>query len=196
MALILSIESSLDVGSVALHNQGTLIDITHLGEPRQHASSLAPEIKKLLLKQNIKFDQLDAFAVAMGPGSYTGLRIGVSITKALCYALSKPLIAINTLDIMAFAAINQYNEKILYCPLIDARRMEVYFKLVDFELAEIIPTTAQVIDADFLADVLTNREVYFFGDGSSKVRKVVQNNKAKYADNIMPDADSLGELAY
>ena len=196
MALILSIESSSDIGSVAIHSSGERLVMVTLSEPRQHATKLAPVIESLVNEANIKLDELDAVAISMGPGSFTGLRIGVSIAKGICYALSKPLIAVDTLDVIAFNGKQLAKADELLCPMIDARRMEVYCKLLDNNLSEVIPTQAIVLEEGLLMDKLDRQKIHFFGDGSNKFKSMTPHPNASFTNGVIPDAEALGKLAY
>jgi tRNA threonylcarbamoyladenosine biosynthesis protein TsaB len=196
VALILSIESSADFGSVALHHSGKLISKVELSEERQHATNLAPSIDTLLKQTNTSLKSIDAVAVSKGPGSYTGLRIGVSMAKGICYSLKKEIIGINTLDVIAVNARQFAQQDDLLCPMIDARRMEVYCKLLDVNLNEIIPTTSVIIEDQLFADKLDNTRILFFGDGSEKCHKYFNSKNAVFIKNISQNAEALGQLAY
>jgi len=193
--VILSLETSTTVCSAALHEEGKLIgfEITHT--PNSAASQLAVMVDKLLKQQPGK---LQAVAVSSGPGSYTGLRIGVATAKGICYALSLPLISVNSLTLMAsqlqHSAVDIRNS--LLCPMIDARRMEVYTMLFDEKLDILQPVSASIIDESSYADVLNYKKIYFFGNGSGKCKAVINHPNARFIDNIFPSAESMGELAY
>ena len=140
--------------------------------------------------------ELDAIAVSKGPGSYTGLRIGVSTAKGLCYALDKPLIAVNTLLAMANEVNRQNHSQALLCPMIDARRMEVYTALYDGELNELEKTSAKILEENSFDETLNQKQVLFFGNGADKfmaLKTGVAN--AVFIDNITPSAWSVGLLA-
>ena len=140
---------------------------------------------------------VDAFAVAKGPGSYTGLRIAVSTAKGLCFALEKPLIAVNTLEALALQVSGFYSENHLFCPLLDARRMEVYCALFDKNLNSIEPTQAKIIDVDSFKEVLAKHPIVFFGDGAAKCEAILgANPNAVFTENaIYPSAKTVGQLA-
>jgi tRNA threonylcarbamoyladenosine biosynthesis protein TsaB len=195
MSLILSLETSTTVTSAALHDKGKLIsfEITHV--PNSAASQLAVMIDKLLKQYSGK---LDAVAVSSGPGSYTGLRIGVATAKGLCYALSVPLIALNTLELVAHQLLHSefYTLNSMLCPMIDARRMEVYTMLFDGELNVVSPTEAKIIDQFSFADQLQKNKIFFFGNGADKCRSTITHPDAVFVDNIFPSAEWMGELAY
>lgn len=145
-----------------------------------------------------KMDDLAAVAVSMGPGSYTGLRIGVSTAKGLCYALDIPLIAINTLEAMAngFKA-SHPGDSAFFCPMIDARRMEVYTAVYNHQLEEILPVAARIIDAESFAGLLENQEIIFFGDGAMKCSDVLAGNpNARFSPDFLNSAKDFTILAY
>lgn len=174
---ILHIDTATPVCSVALSINGTLSAYRDQNEPNVHASKLTLFIEELLLEAQITINQLNAVSVSKGPGSYTGLRIGVSVAKGICYALDIPLIAVNTLDALAQGfkislaeesnPVNELNT--LFCPMIDARRMEVYTAIYDVQLKIIEPTAARIIESDSF-DYLTNKhQLIMFGDGADKL---------------------------
>jgi tRNA threonylcarbamoyladenosine biosynthesis protein TsaB len=195
MALILSLETSTDVCSVAIHNEGTLLHEKIIREPQAHAAKLAPLIQETLRDTNIQISQLSAVAITSGPGSYTGLRIGTSTAKGICYAANVPLIAIPTLEVLAFQARQQADSNDLLCPMIDARRMEVYCQVFDRHLNAISRVDARVIDGTSFAELFAVHNVLFFGNGSEKCRPVLISERARFIENIVPLASALGVIA-
>lgn len=211
MALILSLETSTTVTSAALHREGKLIalEITHT--PNSAASQLAVMVDKLL-KQYVPTaastggpEKLQAVAVSSGPGSYTGLRIGVATAKGICYALSLPLISVNSLELMAHQIRSAKPEtrnpehetrNILFCPMIDARRMEVYTMLLDSSMNVMSPVEAKVIDELSFADQLKDNRILFFGNGSDKCKGAIVHPNATFVENIFPSAEWMGAVAY
>lgn len=199
MALLLSLETSTQTCSVALHNKGVLLAYQEVLEPRSAASQLAVSIQHVLRAATVKPAELQGIIVAAGPGSYTGLRIGVATAKGMCYALRIPLIAVNTLDVLASLGRDQINimsEEDFLCPMLDARRMEVYCKVVNYRLQELEPTQAKIIDQQSFMDYLIRGRVYFFGDGASKCRSIMNHPNSKFLENIVPLASRLGEMGY
>lgn len=203
MALILIIETSTEVCSVALINDGKLIDLIESREGQNHARLVTVFTQDLLSRNHIKSGELAAVAISRGPGSYTGLRIGVSAAKGICYAAHIPLIAVGTLEAMAkHIALNREQlgipeaEQILLCPMIDARRMEVYSTLLDKNGKVIKPITAEIIDESFLADELSGQQVVFFGNGSEKCQKVITSPNAIFISNINASAQHMCELVW
>jgi tRNA threonylcarbamoyladenosine biosynthesis protein TsaB len=198
MPLILHIETATDTCSVALSENGKLISLKETIKTRSHASVLTVFIDELLKEKKITAGNLDAVAVSKGPGSYTGLRIGVATAKGLCYGAGKPLISINTLQSMcaAFLLNKKHEDNFLYCPLIDARRMEVYFALFDNELRFVESTAAVILDETFLANHLKKNKIYFFGDGADKLKPLLSSNaNAFFANDFFPSAIGMIELA-
>jgi tRNA threonylcarbamoyladenosine biosynthesis protein TsaB len=196
MGLILNLETATTVCSVSLAKDGTLLSLKELNEDYTHAENLTVFIEDVLKQAKVKLSDIDAIAVSKGPGSYTGLRIGVSTAKGLCYALNKPLIAINTLEHLASSVIFSPSKTLsptaFFCPMIDARRMEVYCAVYDGQGKEIRPTAAEIIDETSFSDLLLNNPVYFFGDGSAKCKEVLSKNKnAFFIDDQVPSAKDM-----
>ena len=197
MALILSLDTSTTVCSVALHQNGTLLGCYELFTERTSAAMLTTLISNVISQTGHELAQVDAFAVAKGPGSYTGLRIGTSTAKGLCFALDKPLIAINTLTAMAEQIRAYFPAGHLLCPMIDARRMEVYGAIYATDSQEIQPTAAHIIDEQSFSNWLDRGPVVFFGDGADKCRPVVgQHPNAIFPEApVVPTARTVGQLA-
>lgn len=165
------IETATKSCSVAIAQNGVVLFTKQVNQQSAHATSITLFIDDVLTNAKLTYSQIDAVAVSKGPGSYTGLRIGVSTGKGLCYALDKPLIAIDTLQAMANGFILQHNLKqsdALFCPMIDARRMEVYCAIFDANGNKILKTEAKIIDSQSFNEILNQQKVYFFGDGASK----------------------------
>lgn len=194
MSLILSIETSTTVCSAALHNEGKLVafEITHV--VNSAASQLAVMIDNLIKQSG----EPDAVAVSSGPGSYTGLRIGVATAKGICYALGIPLISVNSLELMAVQLRHSsFNiQHSLLCPMIDARRMEVYTMLLDQAMNVISPIEAKIIDSSSFADRLQDHEIVFFGSGAMKCRDTIMHPNARFIDGIFPSAEWMGGVAF
>jgi tRNA threonylcarbamoyladenosine biosynthesis protein TsaB len=197
MANILLIETSAEICSVAIESDGKILNIQMSNDAMQHATHLPVYIEnaiKLIRQQNIT---LDAVAVSAGPGSYTGLRIGVSTAKGLCYAIGCKLIAIDTLKIIATSLQQDIPANAIICPLIDARRMEVYTAMFDSNLNEISPAEAKIIDETSFSDI--NCPIYFCGSGAEKCSTVIKNPNAQFFTSVQPTANmmvSLAENAY
>ena len=203
MAVILIIESSTEVCSVALSVDGLLTDVKESKEGQNHARLVTVFAEELLSRNNIKPDKLSAVAVSKGPGSYTGLRIGVSTAKGICFARHIPLIAIGTLEAMTQHVIQNrklYNipedKPALFCPMIDARRMEVFSMLYTEDGSVLKPITAEIIDEAFLSEELIKNHVVFFGNGSEKCKKTLQSPNALFISDIDASAKFMCQLAW
>jgi tRNA threonylcarbamoyladenosine biosynthesis protein TsaB len=197
MALILSIETSTQVCSAAIARDGEIIDLRESFDDKTHAAMLTVFIGDLLKSNHINVKNLQAISVSQGPGSYTGLRIGVSVAKGLCYASQLPLIAVDTLKAMALMAKKKVHDpSVLLCPMIDARRMEVYSELFDFNLNQKRNIVAEVINSDSYHEILLTEKIAFFGNGAAKCRKLFENPNAQYIDGIYPSAGYMATLAY
>ena len=177
MCLILQIETATTTCSVALAGNGEVLAFKEVNERNIHAEVITLFIEEVVLSAGIKYDQIDAIAVSSGPGSYTGLRIGVSTAKGLCFALDKPLIAIETLEGMAHGVMNagQYKSDpdMLLCPMIDARRMEVFTSVFKNKGLKIKPVSAEIITGDSFAGLLKQHQILFFGDGAEKCMPIL-----------------------
>ncbi len=197
MSNILLIETATKVCSVGLA-QGNKIVALREDQTMQysHSSLLTSFIDEVVKEAGIGFHQLDAVAVSMGPGSYTGLRIGVSAAKGLCYALDIPLIAINTLHSLAATAVESgMTQADFFVSMIDARRMEVYNAVYDHSLKEIRETSAEIIDENAFTHLLEKGKVAFFGDGASKCKEVINHSNALFYDDIHPGVNGLLNFA-
>ena len=196
MALILSIDAATEKASVCLSEDEKIIGYCENEYQKEHASFIHKAIKKLLSNTNITLQNIDAFSVTSGPGSYTGIRVAMAAAKGFCFALSKPLITVNTLTVMALAAKkntpNQQN--VLFCPMIDARRMEVFTALFDNNINMIVKPKAIVLSELFLKDEINENKVIFFGNGSSKFQPFMKHENASFPDVVF-DAKNLAELS-
>lgn len=194
--MILCIETSTDVCSVALCSEGVVLkSIEYDGEP-QHASRLAPMISDLMSQASLNYRDLDAVAVSQGPGSYTGLRIGASTAKGIAYASGIKLIAVPTLSIMARAIFDADPDCRIACPMIDARRMEVYTSLIGRDGQIVSPTQAMVVDEASFGTELAHNEITFGGNGALKCQKVITSANASFLSGIAPLAKNMGQLAF
>lgn len=195
--MILSLDTSTTVCSVALHTlDGVLLGNYELFTERTASSRLTMLVQDVVAHSGHTLADVAAVAVAEGPGSYTGLRIGVSTAKGLCFALDKPLIGINTLAAMTEQIRAFYDADTLFCPMIDARRMEVYCAVYQQDGGEKMPTKAVVLDETSFADLLAESRVVFFGDGSDKARAVLTHPSAFFPTaQVRPSARTVGALA-
>ncbi|UOQ75836.1 tRNA (adenosine(37)-N6)-threonylcarbamoyltransferase complex dimerization subunit type 1 TsaB [Hymenobacter sp. 5516J-16] len=197
--LLLSLETSSPVCSVALHRvaDGTLVGQSELRLEKSHSSHLSVLVNQLLENTLHTLQDVAAVAVSDGPGSYTGLRIGAAAAKGLCYALDIPLLAVSTLQSLAHqvATYTAQPEQYLYCPMLDARRMEVYTALYRHDGAEVLAPTPLVLDETALAEHLAHHSLLFFGSGATKFHPLVANNaRAGFLPGIEPSAIAVGAL--
>lgn len=197
MACVLHIETATNVCSVAVSQNGELIFYREETEGPSHSSLLGVFVNEAVKEVRNKSIQLDAVAVSCGPGSYTGLRIGVSEAKGLCFGLSVPLIAIETLKVMAYRVSQESNldKSVLLCPMLDARRMEVYDSIFTHELEKVKETAADIVDESTFAEILASQTVAFFGNGAEKCKEVIGDRNSLFIDNIYPRAKDMISLA-
>lgn len=217
--MILCLETATPSCSVALVHNGEVLACEEDPKGQNHSEKITLFIDSVMKKTGISYNDLDAVAVSMGPGSYTGLRIGVSTAKGLCYAVSKPLIAIPTLEAMAYGGLNIINEisplrsapvEMTMIPMIDARRMEVYAAIFDENINKIKDTEAVIIDENSFSDLKKDHHLYLFGDGADKCAELFANDdkitvikdfycSAKYMNVIVQrklDAEDFVDVAY
>ena len=193
MAIILNIETATKNCSVSLSKSGkTIFFKEHADQGYSHAEKLHVFIDQVIKECQINISEINAVAVSKGPGSYTGLRIGVSAAKGLCYALNIPLIAVDTLEILA----NQVQKKDgLIVPMLDARRMEVYSAVFNNDLEKISETKAEILSTDSYAEI--NEKIYFVGDCQEKCQTVLTKNNFEFLPEIVyPSANEMSKLSY
>ncbi|MCG6190216.1 tRNA (adenosine(37)-N6)-threonylcarbamoyltransferase complex dimerization subunit type 1 TsaB [Maribellus maritimus] len=203
MAVILNIETSTEVCSVALGENGELLFEKESREGLNHSELLTVFIEELFTENNFNMRDIDAVAVSKGPGSYTGLRIGVSVAKGLCYALDKPLISVGSLDSMGiFTAQNiesffegNNDEDLLLCPMIDARRMEVFTALYKSSGQTVQTVSAQIIDENSFSEELKENKILFFGNGAQKCREHLSHPNALFNGPLKTSARFMLFLA-
>ena len=201
MSIILGIETSTKICSVALSKNNQLLALEEEGGDYSHSEKLTVFIQKVLKRAGLDLKDVDVIAVSKGPGSYTGLRIGVSVAKGLCYSLNKPLIAVDTLQAMArnpslILPPEEMMRGVLYCPMIDARRMEVYTALYNRENEMVEPITAKIIDENSFSRVLASHKIVFFGDGSAKCKEVLStNSNTIFNEEGFPSAQYINQIA-
>ena len=200
MSLILHIDTATEFASVCLTENDSILDFVSNNTEKNHGSFLHIAIKKLFSDLNIPISNLDAIAVTNGPGSYTGLRVGLASAKGLCYALNLKLITLDTLEVMAKASIDEYlmkkelNEDILFCPMIDARRMEVFTALYTQELVPVIKAKAKILDETSFADYLKSQTICFSGSGNPKFKELGSHKNAIFS-NVQYSSKNMVELA-
>jgi len=190
MALILNIETTTDNCSVTLAKDGELLNIAEQREGRLHASLLTTFIERVIKESGNSFDMLDAVGISKGPGSYTGLRIGVSAAKGICYALDIPLLAVHTLQAMNEQVVNNRQKyglhkgetNLSFIPMIDARRMEVYSAVFNIENEFERDVEAEVLDENSYSELLKNSKAVFFGNGAGKFQEIpLSNGDSEYS---------------
>ena len=196
---ILNIETSTTCCSAAITIDGKPVASVEQLANANHASQLPVFIQQLLHEANVNGWHLDAVALSQGPGSYTGLRIGASTAKGICYGLNIPLIPVDTLQVLcASVPSGVLPDNALLCPMLDARRMEVYtalYQQTGEQLSSISEVQAMIIDADAFAETLAEQPVYFFGNGAAKCQSVITHTNAHFIENIVPQAKYMGVLA-
>ena len=201
MALILCIETGTDICSVGIVKDGELVSLRESDAGRDHASKVGVFVDELLRETGISPQDIDAVAVGKGPGSYTGLRIGVSFAKGLCYALSCPLIAINSMEALANVAIEDYEAGIIdidewqdatLCPMVDARRMEVYAQLFNTKGEPCSEVSAEILTEESFAQVRNESRLIIFGSGAAKCTEVLSD---AIAIEITPSVRGMAKLA-
>ncbi len=202
MSLILCIETGTDICSVGIARDGEMVSLRESDEGRDHAKKVAVFVDELLRETHVKPQELDAIAVGMGPGSYTGLRIGVSFAKGLCYGLNIPLVAVGSLDALAQVAIEDHQvgiinvdcwDEAMLCPMVDARRMEVYAQIFDTQCAPQSEVVAEVVTEESFLQWRSTRPLVIFGNGAAKCCELLSD--AIYV-NVAPSARGLARLAH
>ena len=183
--------------SVALSEDGAVLFSKEEHDGPQHAVTLGVFVDEVLSMADSHAKPIDAVAVSCGPGSYTGLRIGASMAKGICYGRNIPLIALPTLKVLSVPVLlmDELPEDALLCPMIDARRMEVYSAIYDRALGEVKPVSADIINGESYREYLDKLPVYFFGNGADKCREVIKHPNARFVDNVQPLARWMFPLA-
>ena len=199
--MIICLETATSLCSVALCDSNGVISVRESSESKSHSSGLTVFIEELLTEQRIKAADLEAIAISRGPGSYTGLRIGVSVAKGIAYAASIPLIGIDTTLSMyhglASSGIPEASERsAIFCPMLDARRMEVYYALYDSSGNIIKDISAEVINSSSFSEIPEDRPIVFFGDGASKCREVIERKNVRFDELYSISASHMFVPAY
>jgi tRNA threonylcarbamoyladenosine biosynthesis protein TsaB len=194
MSLILNIDTASEKAHVSFTNDGLVLHSLYSDSQKEHASFLQTAILQLSKISGIKLSELDAIAVTGGPGSYTGLRVGMASAKGLCYALNKPFIIMSTLEILTVSALQLFpatDKSVLLCPMIDARRMEVFTAIYKNDLTPFLPPCAMILDETSFENDLSGNKLLFFGSGSKKWRSICKQDNAVFENVIlMPEAMS------
>ena len=197
MSKILNIETSTTVCSVSLSENGICKCVRENFSGNNHSELIGVFTQEVLAEAGVEPKDLNAVALSIGPGSYTGLRIGTSFAKGLCYGSDLKLITIPTLKIIAQNAKEKYSieDDALLCPMIDARRMEVYNCIYDASLGQVRETQPEIIDENSFAEILQNKKVYFCGNGAAKCKPFITHENAIFLDEVYPLATSMISLA-
>lgn len=198
MSYILHIDTATERAHVSLAKEGRLLQVLENDQQKDHAAFVQTAVQQLLHDTDISFEQLEAVAVTAGPGSYTGLRVGMASAKGLCYALNKPLLALNTLEVMARAVQLQHTvTDNLYCPMIDARRMEVFTAIYNSAMETEMEPAALVLDESSYEIYLQKNKIHFFGSGSAKWQQVCHHPNALFTTvSHLPEAFALLSYYY
>jgi len=199
MALLLHIDTATEHASICLSNNSQVISYAENIDPKNHGAFLQPAVQQLFQNCNYELSDIDAICVANGPGSYTGLRVGLASAKGLCYALNKPLVALSTLQIMAAAALShllktEQATDYLLCPLIDARRLEVFTAIYDVQLNTIVRPTAKILSETSFQEELNSNKILFTGSGHHKLKTMLQHANAFFY-NVQHNATNMISLA-
>lgn len=194
MSIILNIDTAVEVSSICIAENDVPIGAKINPSQKDSAAWLHTAIKELIAEKNISLQQLNAISVTEGPGSYTGLRVGMSTAKGFCYVLNKPLITVNTLKLMAYVARKTHDE-LLLCPMIDARRMEVFAAVLDKKLNFALAPTNLILNESSFMEWLSKERMVFFGNGSTKFQGIMKNSNAFFA-SIEANATSMVSLSY
>jgi tRNA threonylcarbamoyladenosine biosynthesis protein TsaB len=192
MNYILNIHTTAEKAIVNLTDKNRVLTTTTNERQKDHASFLHIAIKKILQDNDIAVNQLKAIGVTGGPGSYTGIRVGLATAKGLCFALKIPMMMFNSLELMAFCAIESFRGsdiESLFCPMIDARRMEVFTAVYDKNLNEVNAPTALVLNENSFDELAQNKNLYYFGSGAEKFKKLVETRSEKF-NYILSDISS------
>jgi len=198
MSFILNIDTSMQSASVSISKDGILLHELTNTDLKEHSSFLQPAIKKILELTEINIQKINAVAVTIGPGSYTGLRVGMAAAKGICFALNIPLITINTLEALAATAIETFGVKkpVLICPMIDARRMEVYTALYTTNLDNLLAPCAMILESNSFATYFSTYKIFFVGSGVNKWEKICIHRQEADFHNLEIKPQILNNLSY
>ena len=193
MAFLLALETTTKNCSVALFQDSNLMHLCeHNSDKYSHSENLTLFIEEVVQNTNIMLQDIDAILLSKGPGSFTGLRIGTSTAKGLCYSLDIPLVSVSTLKTMAFGMLREEDYS-FYCPMIDARRMEVFAAIYDQSNNEVREVRADIVDTNIYSNFLKEK-VLFFGDGAFKCKNIIRHPNAHFVDGFFPSARYMGAL--
>ena len=193
---ILCVDTTSEFCSVSLFDGDQLVNTVNSKIERSHSKLIISLVDKVIKESKIEISDVNAFSISRGPGSYTGLRIGLSCLKGFCYGLGKPLISLNTLKILAKSAKEKIDNKDSYiCPMVDARRMEVFTKLYNYSMEEITGDSALILDNNSFLNY-KDKIIYFVGSGSNKFEEISDNVNFKFLPDIIPNSVDMGELSF
>ncbi len=196
MAFILNIHTATDTAIVNLSENRKILGTLSNNDGKKHASFLHTAINRLLEQQQVSIKKLDAISITSGPGSYTGIRIGLATATGLCYALKIPLITYNSLEVIAFSTAAVVKDlDAFYCSMIDARRMEVYAAVYDYNIQEVLPPAAVILSENFLANIPTSRKIYLSGNGSDKFKNITRRTNFNFLSQDI-SSESLSEFSW
>lgn len=198
MSLILNIDTAQEIARLSLAENGEVLVGLDNGQQKDHASFVQPGIRQMFEKLGRPMSDLNAVAVSIGPGSYTGLRVGMASAKGICYAMQIPLIGVSTLELMALGAQMTVHDVDAWCPMIDARRQEVFTAIYDKELHPILPPQALVLEPGSLKEFIKKYRILFFGSGFIKWKKIIlhdHNHKRCIFENILIENKPLAILS-
>lgn len=194
MSLILFIDTALEKAFAGVSMAEHLLLAKENEKQNEHAAFIQPAIHEMLQELNYRVDDIDAVGITIGPGSYTGLRVGMATAKGLCYALNKPLVAASTLEVLTTAALEKFPGFDLYCPMIDARRQEVYTALFDADMHVVTAPHALILDEQSFAHELAQKKILFFGNGASKLGNFLHTNGNGYLEKVDYNATHLSKI--
>jgi tRNA threonylcarbamoyladenosine biosynthesis protein TsaB len=196
MVHILNIHTATETAIINLMGDQEILGTFSNHETKQHASFLHTAIKELLQYHSIDIKNLNAIGVTSGPGSYTGIRVGLATAKGLCYALKIPLITYNSLELMAISTTNLAKDNTaFYCPMIDARRMEVYTAIYNYDIEEMTPPSAIILDENSFGEILNCCKIFFSGSGSYKFQQITKHASAVFLNHEI-SAESFAKIAW
>ena len=196
MALILNIDTALETASICLARHEEIVQLAVNENQKDHAAWLHTAVADIIKINNYTIDKLEAVAISIGPGSYTGLRVGLAAAKGFCYALGIPLITVSTLKMIAFSAKENSAGIDLICPMIDARRMEVFTAVYDHDLQEIKPPQALILDEHSFSEILHSNSIFFCGNGAKKLNNIIKKENAFFFPVSNPNASHLVPFSY
>lgn len=201
MSKILCIDTATDICTVSIFEGDKCLSFRDSKEDRSHAVQLAVFIDEVLKEKNLEVADLDAVAVSKGPGSYTGLRIGVSTAKGLCYGAGIPLIAVSTLQAMCYGVSEEFKVKhslkdYYFCPMLDARRMEVYTSIFNPDFSEVKPISAEIIEDKSFQEQLEKKHMVFFGNGAEKTKLHIRHSNAIFYDSFFHSSKNMASITF